>query len=64
MGGLDLCRLMREDPGLKKVPIIVITGSGVDYVKSQCKAAGADECITKPYRVKALLATIVDLLGK
>jgi CheY-like chemotaxis protein len=53
--GFDLCEKLKSDPETKAIPIIVISASGVEYLEDQCKNAGADGCIRKPYKVQELV---------
>jgi len=62
--GLEVCRRLRKDPATKRIPIISTTAAGMDDVECQCVAAGADECVRKPYDSPDLLAKIKRLLEK
>ena len=54
MGGRDVCRLMRRN-GVKS-PIIMLAGPDGDLDDILGLDAGADDCITKPFRIAILLA--------
>lgn len=60
--GFEVCSKLKQDPHTKDIPIIVVTGSGVEYVENQCKNAGADACIVKPYQLDGLVAEIKKVL--
>ena len=62
--GFDACKDLKSDDSTKDIPIIIITGSGVEYIESQVKNVGADMCIKKPYDGKFLIAQIKFLLGE
>jgi CheY-like chemotaxis protein len=59
MTGLDMLRhLMRLDVC---IPVIVITAYDDSQLRSQCLAAGAQACLSKPLDAELLLETIVRL---
>ncbi len=55
MGGLELCRRLRE---LSDVPIIVLSVRGEEKTKVEAFDAGADDYVTKPFGMDELLARI------
>jgi two-component system, OmpR family, KDP operon response regulator KdpE len=55
MGGLELCRRLRE---ISDVPIIVLSVRGEEKTKVEALDAGADDYVTKPFGVDELLARI------
>src|SRR4030095_10891576 len=55
MGGLELCRRLRE---LSHVPIIVLSVRGEEKNKVEALDAGADDYVTKPFGMDELLARI------
>ena len=60
--GFKVCRMLREDPDFKSIPIVIVTA--LDDTDSMIVAfgAGADKYITKPYPVDELITIIEDLL--
>ncbi|MDY0268190.1 response regulator [Trichloromonas sp.] len=48
MDGLKLVSLVRKDPALKEVPIVVISTEGAEEDRSRAFALGANDYITKP----------------
>jgi len=68
LDGFAVCRKLREDPQLKDTPVILLTGVGeqaaaTDYPVDGVLQADADDYLEKPVDPKALLATVVRLLG-
>lgn len=61
MGGLSLCLAVRS---LSNVPIIMLSVEGEEAVKAQAFANGADDYITKPFRMAELMAGIRSALGR
>ena len=55
MGGLELCRRLRE---LSDVPIVVLSVRGEEKTKVEAFDAGADDYVTKPFGMDELLARI------
>ena len=58
MSGLEVCRKMKADPKLAKIPIIVVSAKVTsDDIKAGL-SAGADEYLVKPFDMKQLTETI------
>ena len=55
MGGLELCRKLRE---ISDLPIIVLSVRGEEKTKVEALDAGADDYVTKPFGMDELLARI------
>jgi DNA-binding response OmpR family regulator len=64
MDGMELCRMIREDPRTTDMPIIVATGRGrlVDQVGGL--DGGADDYLVKPFNPRELLARIDGLFRR
>jgi CheY-like chemotaxis protein len=62
--GLEVCRRLKKDPATRHIPVISTTAAGVDDIEHQCFAAGADDCVRKPYDSSELLAKIQRFLEK
>lgn len=62
--GFEVCRRLRKNPVTKHIPIISTTAAGIDDVEHQCIAAGADDCVRKPYDSADLLKKVRRLLEK
>jgi len=56
--GLELCRRIRQNPDLRKIPIIMLTAKGEEFDKVLGLELGADDYITKPFGVRELIARI------
>jgi CheY-like chemotaxis protein len=61
--GFTFCRAVRADPALKRTPIILVTGSKEDSVRSEAINAGASAFMTKPIDGPGLAARLMPLLG-
>ena len=60
MDGREVCRLMREK-GVRS-PIIMLTGADTDVDAILGLEAGADDYVTKPFRIEVLLARLRALI--
>lgn len=61
--GYQVCRMLREEAGLKDIPIIMLTAKGQDMDEEMGQAAGANLYITKPFSPKELIAKVKELIG-
>lgn len=60
MDGREICRLMRQK-GVR-APIIMLTGADTDADAILGLDAGADDYVTKPFKIEVLMARIRTLL--
>src|SRR5262245_22716964 len=49
MDGFEVCRLLRADPRLREVPVIMLTALGDRVSRLQGIEAGADDFVSKPF---------------
>ncbi|RYY70236.1 MAG: response regulator transcription factor [Chitinophagaceae bacterium] len=54
--GLDVCRLLKQQPATSAIPIVMISGSPA--VKAQAGQAGANDFIDKPFDLRHILKMI------
>lgn len=65
MNGDECCRLIKEDPDLKHIPIFMVTAGAKVADEDRCYAAGCDDFIEKPYHSNDLMkkvATYLDII--
>jgi CheY-like chemotaxis protein len=62
MDGLEATKQIRLDPSLVNIPIIALTALAMEGDRDRCLAAGANEYISKPIKLKQLVHLIQDLL--
>jgi DNA-binding response OmpR family regulator len=56
--GLDLVTLLRHDPTLERIPILVLTARAGSDAAVEAMAAGADDYVRKPFDAPELLARV------
>ena len=56
--GLEICKVIRSRPALATVPIIMVTAKGDESDVVIGLGLGADDYVTKPFRIKELMARI------
>ncbi|MCF4965975.1 PAS domain S-box protein [Nostoc sp. CMAA1605] len=64
MDGLTAIRRIREDEQFVDLPIIALTALAMPGDRETCLAAGANEYLTKPVKLKQLVATIQKFLTR
>ncbi|TVP57652.1 MAG: response regulator [Gemmatimonadales bacterium] len=62
--GLELLEIIRDLPGRRDVPVIVLTAKGQDADRDRAYALGAADFITKPFSPKKLLNRVDQILGQ
>jgi two-component system, chemotaxis family, chemotaxis protein CheY len=62
MDGLKLIHLIRQEPDLVEMPIVVITTEGAQEDRERALALGANEYLTKPIQANRVLAVAKALL--
>jgi PAS domain S-box-containing protein len=62
LDGLSAIRQIRADPATATVPIVALTALAMPNDRDQCLAAGANDYLTKPVRLKTLVEVIQCLL--
>lgn len=64
MDGIEAMEHIRRDPNLTNIPIIALTALAMKGDRESCLAAGANDYLIKPMKLKQLEATIQKLLAK
>lgn len=63
LNGLDACKIIKEDPRLKQVPVIMLTGLNQLGDAEKAFEMGASDYLSKPFDVDRLIAKIKKLVG-
>ena len=64
MNGLDVCRAMRRDPWMSRIPVLMLTGQAEEDDVVAGLEVGADDYMTKPFSPKLLTARVKSLLSR
>jgi two-component system phosphate regulon response regulator PhoB len=64
MNGVELCRRLRQDPALRALPILFLTGHSSSSDLVEAFEAGADDFVSKPFRAPELRARVLGLLRR
>lgn len=62
--GMELCRILRNDPKTKSLPIIMLTAKTEEIDRILGLEMGADDYITKPFSPRELIARIKAVLRR
>ena len=60
--GFEVCRRIRENPGLHPIRIVMLSARGRDVEIDKGLALGADAYVTKPFSTRELVAKVRALL--
>jgi phosphate regulon transcriptional regulator PhoB len=64
MPGLEVCREIRRDPSLNRLPILMLTARGEEADRVVGLEMGADDYVTKPFSPRELVARVRALLRR
>jgi phosphate regulon transcriptional regulator PhoB len=62
--GMELCRILRNNPKTAHIPIIMLTARGEETDKIRGLESGADDYMTKPFSPKELIARVKAVLRR
>ena len=62
MDGFEICRRLKANPATAHIPVIMLSGYLDDDGRVRGLEAGADDYLTKPCHLVALMARIRELL--
>jgi DNA-binding response OmpR family regulator len=64
INGLEICKLLRRDSALARVPIIMLTAKAAEIDRVLGLELGADDYLTKPFSPRELVLRIKKLLQR
>ncbi len=64
MSGIDVCRAIREDRAIARLPIIMVTARAQESDRVLGLESGADDYVTKPFSTRELVARVAALLRR
>jgi DNA-binding response OmpR family regulator len=62
INGYEVCRIIKNDPALKGIYVIMLTAKGQVAEQERGKEVGADEYIVKPFSPMEILSKIKSIL--
>jgi DNA-binding response OmpR family regulator len=62
--GVELCKIIKDIPTLKKIPIIFISGAVTSEERIETLESGGDDFLSKPFHPKELLLRVQKRLKK
>lgn len=62
--GFKLCRMLRKEPEFRRTPIIIVTALNDTDSRIVAIGAGANDYLTKPFRLEELFSSIKGQLDK
>ena len=64
LDGLDVCRRLRQDPGMADVPIVMLTARSEEIDRLIGLELGADDYVTKPFSPREVVARVRAVLRR
>ena len=64
LSGLEICKEIRRDPSLNRLPILMVTARGEEADRVVGLEMGADDYVTKPFSPRELVARVKALLRR
>ncbi|MES2692651.1 MAG: response regulator transcription factor [Verrucomicrobiota bacterium] len=62
--GLEVCKILRRDPGTAMIPILMLTARAAEMDRVLGLELGADDYVTKPFSPRELVLRIKKLLAR
>lgn len=60
MDGYEVCRILKEDPETKSIPVVMLTAKGQEEDRNRGLECGVDAYMTKPFSPLKLLTEVKD----
>jgi two-component system phosphate regulon response regulator PhoB len=64
LAGTEICRAIKDDPGTRHMPIVMVTARGEEIDRVVGFELGADDYVTKPFSVRELLLRVRAILRR
>ena len=62
--GLEVCRTLKKDPELQRIPIIMVTAKGEEMDRVVGLELGADDYVVKPFSLREVVLRIRKILDR
>jgi DNA-binding response OmpR family regulator len=63
-GSPEICKLIKADPELRGIRVIILTAKGQELDRRDCMSAGADDYLTKPFSPREVLERVRALFSQ
>ncbi len=63
LNGIEICKMMKNDPDISDIPVFMLTGKGQDTDEQLSLQCGVAKYITKPFSLKSLLDMVQETIG-
>jgi two-component system, OmpR family, phosphate regulon response regulator PhoB len=64
MSGTEVCRAIKDDAGMRTIPVIMLTARGEEIDRVVGFELGADDYVTKPFSIRELMLRIRAVLRR
>jgi len=64
MTGYEACKILKEDPNLKDIPVVFLSAKGQENEIQQGLASGAEDYLLKPFAPDQLTSRVKMILAK
>lgn len=65
LNGYQICELVKQNPHLKEIPVILLVGSFEPFDEAEAQRVGADDFMTKPFQsIRQLVVKVTNLLER
>jgi len=64
MTGYEACKILKEDPDLKDIPVVFLSAKGQENEIQQGLASGAEDYLLKPFAPDQLTSRVKMILAK
>jgi two-component system, OmpR family, phosphate regulon response regulator PhoB len=64
LSGLEICRHLKSDPGLRAIPVVMLTARSEEIDRVVGFELGADDYVVKPFSVRELVLRIAAVLRR
>ena len=64
ISGLEICRYIRRDSALSRIPVIMLTAKGEEVDRIVGFELGADDYVTKPFNIREMILRVKAVLAR
>ena len=64
ISGLEICRYIRRDSALSRIPVIMLTAKGEEVDRIVGFEMGADDYVTKPFNIREMILRVRAVLAR